>query len=108
MTATATREDRWDRLFADLAAEGITCRLDRRPYQQVSYGQLEQGVTSSIFIPHLDGGSVEISDKHGRGGKWYGWTVSRVGADSITTGRPARGATRRGDVVTADKNALAH
>ena len=108
MTATATREDRWDRLFADLAAEGITCRLDRRPYQQVSYGQLEQGVTSSIFIRHPLGGSVEIDDRHGRGGKWYGWTVSRIGADSIITGRPARGATRRGDVVTAVKNALAH
>lgn len=108
MTATATREDRWDRLAADLAAAGIAARVDRRHYAQAERGRVVNGTSSSIFIRHPLGGSVEIDDKHGRGGKWYGWTVSRVGADSIITGRPARGATRRGDVVTAVKNALAH
>jgi hypothetical protein len=94
-----TTEDRWDRLAADLAAQGVTARVDRRGYQQVRYGQMEQGVSSSIFISHPEGGSVEVDDKHGRGGKWYGWTVSRVGADSITIGRPTWGSTKRGEVV---------
>ena len=93
--------DRWDRLAADLAAEGIEARIDRRPYREAQYGRLVSGVSSSIFIRHPQGGSVEISDKYGRGGKWYGWTVSREGADSITIGRPTWATPRRSEVVAA-------
>lgn len=93
--------DRWDRLAADLAAAGITARIDRKPYTETRYGRLVSGVSSSIFIRHPQGGSVEIDDKHGRGGKWYGWTVSRIGADSITIGRPTWGTKKRGEVVAA-------
>ena len=105
MSAPAA-QDRWDRLAADLAAAGVTARVDRRPYQQVRYGRMEQGVSSSIFIRHPAGGSVEIDDKHGRGGKWYGWTVSRVGADSITIGRPTWGTKKRSETVAAVLAAL--
>lgn len=92
-------EDRWDRLAADLAAAGVEARLDRRPYQQAEWGRVVHGTSSSIFIRHPHGGSVEISDKYGRRGKWYGWTVSRVGADSITIGRPTWGSTKRNEIT---------
>ena len=93
--------DRWDRLAADLAAEGIEARIDRRPYREIQYGRMVGGVSSSIFIRHPQGGSVEIDEKYGRGGKWYGWTVTRADADSITIGRPTRTTTKRSEVVSA-------
>lgn len=98
--------DRWDRLAADLAAAGIDARLDRRRYVQAERSRIVNGVSSSIFIRHPQGGSVEIDDKHGRGGKWYGWTVTRTGADSITIGRPTWGTTKRSEVVAAVRTAL--
>ena len=99
--------DRWDRLAADLAAAGVTARIDRKAYTETRYGRVVSGVSSSIFIRHPDGGSVEIDDKHSRGGKWYGWTVSRTGADSITIGRPTWGTRKRSEVVAAVLAALA-
>jgi hypothetical protein len=92
-------ETRWDQLAADLRAAGVQARLDQRPYTQAVYGRVEHGVSRSIFIRHPQGGSVEISDKYGRGGKWYGWTVTRVGADSIVIGRDSWGTTKRSEVV---------
>jgi hypothetical protein len=103
---TTQTADRWDRLFADLTIKGITASLDRKPYQEYEYGRPVQGISSSIFIRHPDGGSVEVDDKHGRGGKWYGWTVTRVGCDSIIIGRPTWGTTKRSEVITAVSNML--
>ena len=103
---TTTTQDRWDRLAADLAAAGIEARLDRRPYVQERYGRIEHGVSSSIFIRHPHGGSVEISEKYGRGGKWYGWTVVRTGADSITIGRPTWAQAKRSVTVAAVRTAM--
>jgi hypothetical protein len=93
--------ERWERLTADLTAAGVQARLDRRPYTESYYGRVVHGVSHSIFIRHQDGGSVEIDDKHGRGGKWYGWTVTRVGADSICIGAPTWGTTKRSETVAA-------
>src|SRR6516165_11305441 len=58
MTDTATRQDRWDRLAADLAAQGITARIDRRPYTQSERGRVVHGVSSSIWIAVPDKGGV--------------------------------------------------
>jgi hypothetical protein len=98
--------DRWDRLFAELAAKGIQATLDRKLYQEFVYGRPVRGISSSIFIRHPDGGSVEVDDKYGRGGKWYGWTVTRVGHDSIIIGRPTWGTTKRSEVVNAVSSML--
>lgn len=98
--------DRWDRLAADLNAAGIAASVERWPYTQERYGRIEHGVSKRIYLNHPDGGLVTVSDKYGRGGKWYGWTVTREGADSITIGRPTWAQTKRSVTVAEVRRAL--
>lgn len=103
---TDRREDRWDRLQADLAAAGIEARVDRKPYVEERYGRIEHGVSSSIFI-RTETGAVCVSDKHGRGGKWYGWTVWAEDREGITIGRPTWAQTKRSVTVAEVQAKLA-
>ena len=79
----ASTSPRWDRLAATLRERGVYVRVTERPWQQVRYGRMEQGVSRSIVVRLPSGGVVEVRDRHGRGGKWYGWTAWLEGDDGL-------------------------
>jgi len=106
MTDTATRQDRWDRLAADLAAAGIQGRIDRKPWQGTEYGRVVHGVSSSIWIAVPGKGGVSISDKYGRGGKWYGFSVTAEDREGIVVGRFGWAQPKRSVAVTEAQAAL--
>ena len=92
---------RWERLRADLAAAGIETKISERAYADLVYGRVEHGVTRHIYIGS-GAGSIDIADRWGRGGKWYGWTVSVAYGERGEYDREVvRGATRRSKVVRA-------
>lgn len=104
-----TSSPRWDRLAADLAAAGIDARIDSLPYAEDRHGRVVHGVSRSAFIRHPDGGSVEINDRYWAKNPdvWLGWEIVRIGADSITIGRPSRATKNRSEVVQAAREKLA-
>jgi hypothetical protein len=107
-TQTAT-EDRWDRLAANLAAEGITARIDARPYTETRRGRVVSGISKSITLKHPDGGLVVIHDIqwHKNPDIWAGWEVYREDREGIVQGRPSRWTKRRSEVIIAVSNMLA-
>lgn len=101
----------WGRLAEDLRAAGFEVTVTERPYAQERYGRIEHGVSRSITFQVKDGdrflGCVDVNDKHGRMGKWYGWTVIASGPDSIVVGRPTWAVTKRSEIVGHFKTAVA-
>lgn len=97
------REDRWDRLAADLAAAGVPARVDRLPYSEIYRGRPRSGVSSSITILVRGWGTVDVRDKwwNKNPDKWVGWEVSAADTEGIDRGRAARWTKKRSEVVTA-------
>jgi len=96
------REDRWDRLAADLAAAGVPDpRVDRLPYSETRYGRVVHGVTSSITILVPGWGTVDVRDKWNRADKWLGWEVCAADAAGIDRGPAAKWTMNRGEAVRA-------
>lgn len=98
---TTPPADRWDRLAADLAAVGITARIDARPYQELRRGRQVVGVSKSITLRHPAGGLVIVHDQwwSKNPDKWVGWEVYREDAEGIVQGRPSRWTKKRSEVV---------
>lgn len=107
MTTTNTAAARWERLRADLATAGLDARVSVRPYAQERYGRVEFGETYSITVS-TGQRTLQIGDRYGRGGKWYGWTAHYFDRDYATRGQVEvlRSSTRRSDVVAATVSAL--
>lgn len=102
----------WARLAEDLKAAGFDVKVNAKPYADERYGRIERGVTRSIAYQVRDEvgkclGCVDVNDKHGRGGKWYGWTVTAVGADDLIIGRPSYAVTQRATTVACFRAAVA-
>jgi len=99
----------WGRLAEDLKAAGFDVQVSTNPHGQVLHGGPN---TYKIAFQVRDAagqilGCVDVSDKYGRGGKWYGWTVTAEGADSITIGRPTWAVQSRPEIVTSFRIAVA-
>lgn len=78
--------ERWERLRADLAAEGVEVTIDERPYTEEVYGRLTHGVTRSITIMRADAGHgpVVVRDTWWRD-RWTGWRTSGEDREGIET-----------------------
>jgi hypothetical protein len=92
----------WGRLAEELKAAGFNVKVSTNPRGQVLSGGPD---TYSIAYQVRDAageflGCVDVRDKYGRMGKWYGWTVTTEGADSITIGRPTWAVTKRPEIVS--------
>jgi hypothetical protein len=91
----------WGRLAEDIRTAGFDVKVSTNPRGQV----LSDGPDTYSISFQVRGeageflGCVDVSDKHGRMGKWYGWTVTAEGPDSITIGRPTYAVTGRPEIV---------
>ena len=105
-------EPGWDRLAQNLRDAGFEVSVTARPFTEERYGRIEQGVSRSIVfqVRDADGkylGCVDVHDKYGRGGKWYGWTVWATGTDDLTVGKPTWAVTDRPQIVAHFRAAVA-
>lgn len=99
----------WGRLAEDLKAAGFDVQVSTNPRGQVLYGGPD---TYSIHhqVRDEDGkllGHVSVSDKYGRGGKWYGWSVTAEGTDDLIIGRSSYAVRERPAIVTNFQAAVA-
>lgn len=76
--------ERWDRLQADLKAEGIQVQVDAHQWSESLYGRVEHGTSRSITILRQDRGPVVIRDTWFRD-KWTGWHTSGEDTEGIET-----------------------
>jgi len=95
--------ERWDRLAAALTAAGVPATVTAKAYSQVEYGRVEHGVSRSIWLGQGEG-LIVIRDRYGRGGKWYGYTVSITEGD---LDHDLCRSTKRSDVIAAVVQATA-
>ena len=91
----------WGRLAEDLKAAGFDVQVSTNPRGQVLRDEPD---SYSITFQVRDEagkflGVVEVHDKHGRMGKWYGWTVWASGTDDLTIGRPTYAVRERPAIV---------
>lgn len=93
-------QDRWERLAAALAMAGVEAQVSTTSYSQVHHGRVEHGVRRSIFIRNATNHLVEIADRYGRGGKWYGWAVYRSDEHDLIVSSHSN-LIKRSEVVTA-------
>jgi hypothetical protein len=101
----------WQRLADDIRAAGFEVTVTERPYSEERYGKIEHGVSRSIHmqVRNESGaflGTVEVADKYGRMGKWYGWSVIAQGPEFVI-GRPTYAVTNRPQVVASFVAAVA-
>lgn len=99
----------WGRLAEDLKAAGFDVQVSTNPRGQVLSGGPD---TYSIHYQVRDEsgkllGHVSVSDKHGRGGKWYGWSVTAEGTDDLIIGRPSYAVRPRPEIVANFEKAVA-
>lgn len=99
----------WGRLAEDLKAAGFDVQVSTNPRGQVLSGGPD---TYSIHYQVRDEGGkllghVSVNDKHGRGGKWYGWSVTAEGTDDLIIGRPSYAVRPRPEIVTNFQAAVA-
>jgi hypothetical protein len=108
VTEAEATGDRWDRLAADLRRAGIDARLDRTPYQQIEWGRMVYGTSSSIWIPVPGRGGVSIRDKFATRGTrpWLGWSIWAEDSEGIQIGREPRWTKKRGEAVANAREAL--